>query len=289
MGGQIDEDDFHKSVFDEQRLRTYLANAGLVDVQKWESSNTDSASLAVSLNLEGVKPVSSAPESLTVKIKAVCSIPRIGWNDFWSSTNEMLNTFGLHLETFNGVFWGQCMQRCFQEAVAQGVDWILAMDYDTMADARDLDEMFRIFGERPDIDALCPLMMRRGSDTPILTVGGKTLIETGSEPILITTAHFGMTLIRVDAFKDLPKPWFISKPDENGDWGDGRMDDDIWFWHQWRLAGKNIYVAPHVRVGHLQLLVSYFDDDNQPQHCHLAEWRKMTAENVKQATSISPK
>ncbi len=275
MGGQIDDDDFHKSVFDETRLRTYLENAGMTGIKKWESSNTDSACLPVSLNLEAFKPEPTAPESLTIAIKAVCSIPRIGWNDFWQSTNDMLNTFGISLETFNGVFWGQCMQRCFQEAVAQGVDWILAMDYDTMANARDLDEMFRVFGEHPEIDALCPLMMRRGSDTPIVTAGQQMEIETGAEPILITTAHFGMTLIRVDALKDVPKPWFISKPDDKGEWGDDRMDDDIWFWHQWRLAGKNIYLAPQVRVGHLQLRVSYFDENNEPQHCHIAEWRKL--------------
>jgi len=89
----------------------------------------------------------------------------------------------------------------------------------------------------------------------------------------VTTAHFGLTLIRVDSLKDVEKPWFYSQPDEDGEYGDNRLDDDIWFWHQWRLAGKKIYVAPSVSIGHLEETVAVFDDDLQPKHEYIAEWR----------------
>ncbi len=281
MGGQTDSEDFHKSAFDEPRLRLYLQQAGLVNAQKWESPNTDTAAHPLSLNLEAFKPEPEAPENLTVKIKAVCSIPRIGWNDFWQSTTDALNTFGIKLETFNGVFWGQCMQRSFEVAQAQGVDWILTLDYDSMITPWHLDELFKWFGQRPDIDALCALQMRRGNDSPILTAGGKSEIEITDEPFLITTAHFGLTLIRTSCLKDLPKPWFKSQPDDKGEWGDNRLDDDIWFWHQWRLAGKNIYLAPASRIGHLELTVGYYDEEGNPQHCHVGAWREMQAAILK--------
>jgi len=73
---------------------------------------------------------------------------------------------------------------------------------------------------------------------------------------------------------DVPKPWFKSEPDENGEYGDNRLDDDIWFWHQWRLAGKTIYVTPRVSIGHLEEMVAEFDDDLNQRHVYLNEWRE---------------
>jgi SAM-dependent methyltransferase len=272
MGGQTDGNDFHKSVYDERRLAAYLHQAGLVGINRWESPNTDTAAHPMSLNLEAFKPEAHMPESMTIKIKGVMSVPRIGWNDAGSAIDAALRPFGIHCERFNGVFWGQCMQRAFQHAIDEGVDWILTLDYDSMPTAEHLDHMLGVMGARPDIDALAPLQMRRGHDFPLMTQAGKTEIEITGEPIKVHTAHFGMTLLRADALKDIPKPWFVSKPDANGDWGDDRQDDDIWFWHQWRLAGKTVYVDPEARIGHLELMVSEFDDDMQPQHTPIGDW-----------------
>lgn len=272
MGGQTDTDDFHKSVYDEARLAGYLHQAGLVNINHWESPNTDTAAHPMSLNLEAYKPAPDAPENLTIKIKGVMSVPRIGWNDAGVAIDNTLRPFGIHCERFNGVFWGQCMQRAFEHAVAEGVDWILALDYDSMPLPEHLSHMMDMFAAHPEIDALAPLQMRRGQDYPLMTQAGKTEIEITGEPIKVHTAHFGMTLLRVDALKDLPKPWFISKPDDKGEWSDDRQDDDIWFWHQWRIAGKTVYVDPDARIGHLELMVSEFDDDMQAKHIPIGEW-----------------
>lgn len=287
MGGQVDQDDFHKSVYDETRLAAYLHQAGLVGIRHWESPNTDTASHPVSLNLEAFKPEPTAPENQSIKIKGVMSVPRVCWNDGFNAIEATMRPFGIHCERFNGVFWGQCMQRAFESAVAEGVDWILTFDYDSMPNPQHLDHMLGIFGTRPDIDALAPLQMRRGQDYPLLTQAGVTSVEITGEPLKVHTAHFGMTLLRVDALKNLPKPWFVSKPDANGEWSDDRLDDDIWFWHQWRLAGKTIYVDPQARIGHLELMVSEFDDDMQPQHVPIGDWwarqRKFVNGSVRKA------
>jgi hypothetical protein len=179
------------------------------------------------------------------------------------------------VETFNGVFWGQCMQRSFEKALASGVDWLLCIDYDSMITAQHVDALLGHFGENPEIDALAALQCRRGNEeSPLMTVMGQTGIEVDGQPIKVTTAHFGLTLIRAECLRDVPKPWFKTEPDAKGEYGKDRLDDDIWFWHQWRLAGKNIYVAPDVRIGHLQLMVSEFDEHMQPRHVHITDWRK---------------
>lgn len=60
MGGQVDENDFHRCLFDEASLRKLLADAGLTAIRSWESEIRDCASLPVSLNLMGTKPANGA-------------------------------------------------------------------------------------------------------------------------------------------------------------------------------------------------------------------------------------
>jgi hypothetical protein len=78
-----------------------------------------------------------------------------------------------------------------------------------------------------------------------------------NETIEVATAHFGLTLLRAAAFEDLPHPWFHGQPASDGTWGEGRVDDDIAFWHHWRQHGNTLHLACHVPIGHLELCVMY--------------------------------
>ena len=77
------------------------------------------------------------------------------------------------------------------------------------------------------------------------------------------------------------KPWFKGEPDDKGEWGDDRKDDDIWFWHQWRKAGHTIFMSPTVRIGHLEVVVSEFDEELKHRQINVGDWRK---ENASKAT-----
>jgi predicted SAM-dependent methyltransferase len=55
FGGQVDADDYHKTLFNEDKLKTLLEIVGLTDVRRWEADANDCSALAVSLNLQGVK------------------------------------------------------------------------------------------------------------------------------------------------------------------------------------------------------------------------------------------
>ena len=269
MGGQTDENDYHKSVWTYAKLRTAMEQAGIREVRPWVSENTDCASLPVSLNLEGVK----GETSTEIKIKALMSVPRYGSLAARGIIDNALKPFGIPLDTSQGVYWGQCLQRMFNDAVSQGIDWILTLDYDSVFTAEQVDRMFGVFGTNPEMDALAALQSRREGDRPLLTCGEANHVDTTGDPFLVTTAHFGLTLIRVVALRDVRKPWFSSEPGKTGEWDDDRLDDDIWFWHQFRLAGKKIFVDPCTRIGHLEECVSYFDDELQVQRCSVGQWR----------------
>ncbi len=276
MGSQVDENDFHRTAFTRERLETAMMEAGIEMIEPWQSGNTDCAALPVSLNLQGRKSPHGVPKKeLRVKISAIMSVPRVGWSDAYAGIVDALRPFRIPIQQFNGVFWGQCMQRAFEEAIEAKVDWLLTIDYDSMIHAKHIDLLMGVMGNHPEIDAIAAMQARRGEvDTPLMTVKDQTSVDTDGTPMKVSTAHFGLTFIRLSALKDVPKPWFASKPDPDGGWGEGRYDDDIWFWHQWREAGKSLYVHPQCRIGHLQLMVSEFDEKYQPRHVHIKTWRE---------------
>ncbi len=290
MGGQTDENDYHKALFTEVMLREVMTQAGFTDIAPWTSANTDCASMPISLNLEGRKqqlaleldgqrlPIKKAtikcPQA-EVKIRGVMSVPRVGWNDAWGSILEAVRPWGIPVNRFSGVYWGQCMQRSFEACVADGIDWILTIDYDSMFTAHHLDHLIGVLGSNPNIDAVCALQCRRANDTPLMTLGdGKRETVVTGAPIKIRTGHFGLTIIRTECLADIPKPWFKSEPDPDGGWGEGRMDDDIWFWHQWGNAGKTLYCDPLSSIGHLQVVVSQFNEDMEAESMTPEQWRE---------------
>jgi predicted SAM-dependent methyltransferase len=272
MGGQTDADDFHKSAYDEERLSAYFEKYGFHDVQKWTSENTDLASFhEISLNLEGIKGAKPV-EEIAIKVRAIMGLPRIGWNDAWLSITEALRPLNIPIETHTGCFWGQNVQKGLQRALDQGIDWVLMLDYDSMIMPCHVARLVQIMQTRPDIHAVAALQMRRGIEMPLMGVTGQTEIDITPDPVPVHTAHFGLTLLRTECLRKMPKPWMHAVPDANGEWGDGRRDDDITFWDKWRESGHTVYVAPDVRIGHLELVVSEFDDDLKPVHRHISAW-----------------
>jgi hypothetical protein len=272
MGGQTDADDYHKSAYDDERLAAYMEKCGFRDIKPWTSENTDLASREeISLNLEGVKgerPI----ETVDMKVRAIMGLPRVGWNDSWLSISEALRPLNIPIETHTGCFWGQNVQKGMQRALDDGIDWLLTLDYDSMILPIHVARLVNILATHPEIDAIAALQMRRGIEMPLMGVTGQTEIDITPEPVQVHTAHFGLTLLRTECLRTMTKPWLHAVPDENGEWGEGRRDDDITFWDKWRAAGHTIYVAPDVRIGHLELVVSEYDDDMKPVHRHITEW-----------------
>lgn len=274
MGGQQHADDFHRSAWDFERLKAHMEHFGLERIERWQSSEADTASHPCSLNLEGYKPAKTA----SVRMGAYCTHPRYEAVAARNEIEKALKPLKVDFTCTQGVFWGQCMQRMFQDAVDKKLDWVLSIDSDSIFTTEHVRHLMDVFYRHPEIDALAALQCRRGAPYPLLTTGKGIQDEhheVDGKPFLVTTAHFGLTLFRVDKLKQVEKPWFVSQPDKDGNWGDDRLDDDIWFWHQWRKAGHSIYVAPSCSIGHLEEMIAVFDQNLQPKHIYMHDWRKM--------------
>lgn len=282
MGGQVDDADYHKSLFDEEHLKKHLAAAGLVLLRSWKSELTDDcAALPISLNLAGTKPARSQP-----KVKAVMTTPRLGFNDMWNSAITALPRLGIDLTNVTGAFWDQSLTKVIERAIDDGdADYLLTLDYDSVFHAGHVSKLIQLAMVHPDIDAIAPIQASRHADQPLfgLSVGTRTVssdsksvdvdrAEFETDLVKVRQAHFGLTLIKVDAIRALPHPWFIGHPNADGRWTDGKLDPDIHFWRLWEREGRSLYLAPRVVIGHLELMVRWPDQEMKPVWQPAKDW-----------------
>lgn len=216
-----------------------------------------------------------------IKVSTLLSRPRFGLNAFFDCASEGLAPWGIPLQSFYGVFWGQHMQTGMEQAQEEGIDWVLCLDYDSMFTSKHLQKLIDAIGNDPNIDAIAALQVRRGRPLPI-AVGenGQNIVMTGG-PVKVRTAHFGLTLVKVEKLMKMPKPWFWSKPDATGSWGEGRLDDDIYFWGNWGDSGNSLYVHTGCKIGHVEEMVAHYDEDGNVQHSYITDWRNKNGHHIK--------
>lgn len=276
MGGQTDQDDFHKSLFDVATLADLFRGENLTDIGQWDSDCADCSRLPVSLNMKAVKPAKIATP---FKIVAVMSLPRTHWTANFRCS-EALASMGIPLQAFEGVYWSQCLERGFDKLLEDGVDAILTIDYDTVYTPQHVRTLMRLMILHPEADAICPMQSARGWDSVLATVELPDGTVSGQVPrslfdadlLKLKTGHFGLTLIRASSLKSVSKPWFLSVPAKDGSWGEGHVDDDIYFWRKWAESGKTLYAANRVAVGHIEPMIKWPGRDLGAIHQRVANY-----------------
>lgn len=212
-------------------------------------------------------------ESKDVKVSAVMTCGRYEAVFARNVIEKALRSLGIGLITSQGVFYGQCMQRMFEDVQEIGADIILTIDGDSIFTADHVKRLLNIMVQEETIDALASLQLRRGKADVLGFHEGKTSIEWSGYPIEVTSAHFGLTALRVSKLPAVKKPWFCSQPDADGRWESNRIDCDIWFWNQWKNAGNNLFLDAGCRIGHLEEMVATFDENLNPIHVYPNDWQ----------------
>lgn len=206
------------------------------------------------------------------KVAAFMTCPRYVNGFARNHIDSAMRQCGVSMFVSNGVFYGQCMQRMFEDAVSQGCEIGITVDFDSMFTARHVKQLMWRLVNDDGIDAVAALQCRRGEKTALASIGEESGAMMAGDPVKVRTAHFGLTAIDMTKLAALPKPWFASKPNEQGEWGDGKLDDDIWFWGQWGDAGNSVYIDPSCRIGHLEEVVTIFNGDGQAVHVYPDAW-----------------
>jgi hypothetical protein len=285
MGGQLEDGDFHKSAWDRESLTHYMTEAGLVDLKDWKSEIQDCAALPISLNIQGVKADPAKKFEFKGRVEAVMSIGRLAFTNNYATAIDSLGPLGIKLTLSFGIFWGQVLTCAIEEAIEKGAEYILTLDYDTWFNKGHVLRLLHLMQSNPDVDAVVPVQIKREDELAmfgILDEHGKPTTTADLERFLnpltpIATGHFGLTLIRASAFEKLKKPWFMPQPAPDGGWGEGRVDEDIFFWNNFRESGCRAALANDVSIGHLQLMCTFpgLPKDNwKPIHVYISEINK---------------
>jgi len=271
MGGHVDENDRHGVAFDADVLLEVLLASGLERVHQWRSEQQDCASLPVSLNLGGYKP--SGPAVCCEATTAVLSAPRYGPTVHMRYAFKAFQQAKVPYQVGGGAYWHQVLSQILEMQIEHGSKYIITCDYDTIFTYENVMELYRLMEAVPEIDALCALQSKRGNEKVALFgiknkngefVERMPAYNMERHVLPITTGHFGLTIFRVEKLNSMPRPWMNSAPNENGIWGEGRVDADINFWHNWQAHGNTLYLAPRVIVGHLQELITWPSHDMTP-------------------------
>ena len=274
MGGQKDDNDYHKAIFDKASLTEILTRAGLVNIKSW-NDDKDTCKIPISLNLQGTKT-----EIVSVKrtVRCVMSTPRVG---FTANSNCMIRELamrGVEVTLGTGAYWHQVLTSIIEQEVEKKPDYILTLDYDTWFTFDHLKKMMRQM-EESDADAIVTMQVKREEDSLLLNVENGTLkkVDYDSGLIPIKAGHFGCTLFRTSCFEKIKKPWFLPVPGEDGRWAEGRLDADMYFWKNFIESGCKAYLSTKAKIGHIQQMVTYpgtFDNGFEPVHCYITDVEK---------------
>jgi hypothetical protein len=218
-----------------------------------------------------------------VRVCAVLSIPRLGFNDFWGAVLDVLGSRQVPVLRFTGAFWEQCLTRAIEHALETNATHVLTLDYDTIFSGDDLDQLVTLASDHADADAIASLQVARAKQMLLCSMRGEegqriTAVDRevfAPKLTPVETAHFGFTLLRADALRDLPRPWFHGQPGADGRWGDDRIDPDISFWRRWKEDGRSLYLANRVAVGHLEQMISWPDHNMQTIWQHPSDLKRI--------------
>lgn len=180
---------------------------------------------------------------------------------------QALRSLGIPLTVNIGVYYGQCMQEMMEDIVGTDCDVVLTVDGDSLISARNVQRILQLVTDGKD--AVAAIQARRGQCQILGTAE-----SSDGQLVKMKTAHFGLTGLSVEALRRVEKPYFAHFPDEQGGWGENKIDDDIHFWRQWERAGNALYVDPQTCIGHLEEMVAVVGEDGKVRHMYPKEWER---------------
>lgn len=181
------------------------------------------------------------------------NMPRLTFTTNMNCLMNAIGRFGFPTLTCEGVYWDQCMQNGLKPFIQQH-ELILFVDYDTVFNHINVIDLLKSMYEVPDADAMIPIQIARHHNLPLCF---DSTIDYTKKYQRIHRGHFGLTVVRSSAISKMPKPWFKSIPNDQGEWEEGKTDADLFFWDKMKETGNKVYTANHICLGHMDLMIKY--------------------------------
>lgn len=204
----------------------------------------------------------------TQKISAVAVMPH-GRLMFAETMTCILRSIGILSHPMNGLsaqqsgpYWSQSFQNMLEAVCDNYPDtkYVLCFDGDSVFDIEDVLALHRIidthtYNGKP-IDAVFPVQADRAGEKPLAYnwCAPNITYDYHAPWMPYLHGHFGLSFIRLDALRALPKPWFMEIPNSNGTWhpGNGKTDADTYFWMKFNENNRVAVKANQTVIGHIQ-------------------------------------
>lgn len=218
-----------------------------------------------------------------VRTGVITSVPRIGFQVHEAMMHAAFGAKGWPVIRVQGAYWEQSMQNGLNQMVALGCDYIITLDFDSIFYVRDVDELVLMAARYPEADAIASWQPKRQGKGQSLVgfkdengnfISNIPLEYLQNEVALAHHTVFGLTLIKTEALKKMPKPWLQSFPNAQGEWADGKIDADGYFWDKWGKTGLTIYVANNAKIGQLEEYIRWTGPNFQVIDQQLSEFYK---------------
>ena len=194
---------------------------------------------------------------------AVITVGRLMFSETSLNIMESIARFAVPVSFNCYPYWEQGITLAIEGALATGRKWLLFFDGDSVYQQSDLEKLYELAESDAKIDAVVPIQADRNGPNPLCynwQAGDKKIEYDYREPVIqVAHGHFGLTFIRAQVFKDLPKPWFMGHPGKGGEWKleAGKIDPDTHFWLQFNKHGKVCAQANHITIGHQMMMARW--------------------------------
>lgn len=273
-GGQMDENDVHRTSFNAEGLAFQLRRAGFACVQRWQDEIRDCSLYPFSLNLEAFKLPDLRECVKGLKVQAVLSTGRISYSLTQANVATACQELGIGCVRVMSAYYEKTLERTFEGLIADGAEWALCIDGDSVFTVEDVARLCLLAKEHPEAGAFIPIQSKRGGKGILVSVDGEgsALEMRVSDIVPATQGHFGLTLVNLTKLKAMAKPWFHHQPSPEGKWDSGAVDADVAFWRKLTALGVPIYCANRITIGHIEEVVSWPNERFETFYQQYDEW-----------------
>lgn len=248
FGAEIDEHDRHGTLFDRPLLTNLLNMCGFEAIEVFQPFVNDCSRIPVSLNLTAVKrpsfAISAKPRVMLCQSTGRCTLTATQ-----TMVAQALSKTGYDVSWDGGVFWEKSLSHLFNKAIELGYDYVITIDHDGVFTPKDVQDMVELAQRNIELAAIFPIQMSRHENKPLVM---NPHADYNGELTETVFGHFGLTIIRTEVLRKLPKPWIFSIPGPSGDWTTHpQSDSDITFWRNLNNAGFKVAQANRVILGHI--------------------------------------
>jgi hypothetical protein len=220
--------------------------------------------------------------NLAREVQMVYSVPRVTWTANARCAVRIASTLGIDMVEHTSAFWSKSLETALVQTIEAGrYEFALVVDYDSVFSPENVLHLYALAKANQSMDAIAAMQIKRDGEEVLLARRDekgefpKTLSssELNNEMFQAEQAHFGLTLIRLSALRDVPRPWFLRIPDPEKE-SPETLDDDIYFWRLWKKHNKTLYVDCHNGIGHVQEVVTWPGTDLRPVHQLWGEFKR---------------